>query len=162
MSPTCAYAHRDTKERTAKVSEYRVCKQLLMLCFSSVFRDCFKSQLTLCTAVPWVGLSLRFYVAGYMQVLAVELNQIELLLLFFLFSHERSRGVMLLVALGKSPPPGSFVTAPTWVCVVDGVASWTIGNYWFAITWQGGYIGGHTINFGRIYMKGSSVPLREI
>lgn len=113
-------------------------------------------------AVPWVGLSLRFYVAGYMQVLAVELNRIELLLLFFLFSHERSRGVMLLVALGKSPPPGSFVTAPTWVSVVDGVASWTIGNYWFAITWQGGYIGGHTINFGRIYMKGSSVPLREI
>lgn len=112
MSPTCAYAHRDTKERTAKVSEYRVCKQLLMLCFSSVFRDCLKSQLTLCTAVPWVGLSLRFYVAWYMQVLAVELNRIELLLLFFLFSHERSRGVMLLVALGKSPPPRILCDSP--------------------------------------------------
>ena len=105
MSPTCAYAHRDTKERTAKVSEYRVCKQLLMLCFSSVFRDCLKSQLTLCTAVPWVGLSLRFYVAGYMQVLAVELNRIELLLVFFLFSHERSRGGHAPSSLGEIPGP---------------------------------------------------------
>ena len=64
-------------------------------------------------------------------------------------------------SLGEIPAPRSFVTAPTWVSVVDGAASWTIGSYWFAITWQGGYIGGHTINFGRIYMKGSSVPLRE-
>ena len=32
---------------------------------------------------------------------------------------------MLLVAVGKSsfPPPRSFVTAPTWVSVVDGAAS---------------------------------------